>query len=298
MTRSIIVLALFTPAALFTAAAPPAAAQRTVAERFAAAPDGFVRVQNIAGSIKLIGWDRDSIVVSGAVYDTPAERFEVQRGEGGVKLGLWDTTVERTEPSHIEVRVPARSRVWIRTGSAAVFIDAVTGTLDVNSVGGDIEVRGAPAEVFAESMTGRLTLDVRSAVARAKTVTGAILVRGIITDATATSVSGNVLLEDAAVERGSFESVDGELRFVGQLRRGATLDFVTHAGAVEFLLPAATAAEFRFSTYEGGLRSEFKAPIRTTRSKIKGSEQSFVLGQGGALVNVRTFRGHFVVRSR
>lgn len=292
------VTAVLAGAGLAAATALPASAQRTIAERFAAAPDGFVRMQNIAGSIKLIGWERDSIAITGQVHDTPAERFEVHRSDGGVKLGLWDTSVERAEPSHIEVRVPARSRIWIRTGSAAVFVDGVTGTLDVNSVGGDIEVRGAPAEVFAESMTGRLTLDVRTSVARAKTVTGAILLRGTITDASATSVSGNVLLEDAAVQRGSFESVDGELRFVGELRRGASLDFVTHAGAVEFLLPAATNAEFGFSTYEGGLRSEFKAPIRTSRSKIKGSEQNFVLGQGGAQINVRTFRGRVTIRSR
>ncbi|HSK20826.1 MAG TPA: hypothetical protein VK912_16855 [Longimicrobiales bacterium] len=289
---------LLVAAGLAAATALPASAQRVINERFAAAPDGYVRVQNIAGSIKLIGWDRDSIAVTGKVHDTPAERFEVHRSGDGVKIGLWDTTVERAEPSYIEVRVPARSRVWVRTGSAAVFVEGVSGTLDVNAVGGDIEVRGAPAEVFAESMTGRLTLDVRTSVARAKTVTGAILLRGTIADATATSVSGNVLLEDAFVRRGSFESVDGELRFVGELRRGASLDFVTHAGAVEFLLPAATDAEFRYSTYEGGLRSEFKTPIRSSSSKIKGSEQNFVLGQGGAQVSVRTFRGRLTVRSR
>lgn len=284
--------------ALLAATAQPATAQREIAERFAAVADGYVRVQNIAGSVKVIGWDRDSIAVSGTVYDTPAERFEVQGGDGAVKLGLWDTSVERAEPSHIEVRLPARSRVWIRTGSAAIHVSNVTGGLDVNSVGGDIEVRGEPREVFVESMTGRVTLDVRTAVGRAKTVTGAILMRGAIADATATSVSGNVLIEDATIERGSFESVDGELRFVGQLRRGSSLDFVTHAGAVEFLLPAATDAEFRFSTYEGGLRSEFGAQVRTTISKIKGSEQSFILGQGGARVNIRTFRGRAIVRSR
>ena len=297
MTR-IMALPILCATVVMVAAAEPVSAQRNVAERVSAAPDGFVRVQNIAGSVKLIGWDRDSIAVTGTVHDTPGAPFELLHGEGGVKLGLWDTSVERAEPSHIEVRVPARSRIWIRTGSATVFVDGVTGTLDVTSVGGDIEVRGGPGEVFAESMTGRLTIDVRSPLARVKTVTGSILVRGAIADATATSVSGNVLIEDAVVERGSFESVDGELRFVGQLRSATTLDFVTHAGAVEFLLPAATNAEFRFATFEGGLRSEFKTPIRTSRSKIKGSEHSFVLGEGGARVNVRTFRGRVVVRSR
>lgn len=286
------------PFVLLALAAVPAAAQRNIGERFAAAPDGYVRVQNMAGTVKLIGWDRDSIAVSGTVHDTPAERFVVQRGAEGVTLGLWDTTVERAEPSHIEVRVPARSQVWIRTGSASVFVSGVSGGIDVTSVGGPIEIRDAPGEVFAESMTGSVILDVRTSMARAKTVTGAILVRGVIADATATSVSGNVLIEDATLDRGSFESVDGELRFVGRLRRGSTLDFVTHGGAVELLLPAASDVEFRVSTYEGGLHSEFDVPVRTSVSKIKGSERTFRLGDGGARVNVRTFRGRVVIRSR
>src|SRR5690606_32589538 len=122
-----------------------------------------------------------------------------------------------------------------RTGTSSMFASGIKGDLVVSLVGGDIEVRGAPRQEFAESMTCRMTLDVRTAVARAKSVTGPILLRGTIRDAGATSVSGNVLIEDAVIERGSFESTNGELRFVGQLRRGAGLDFVTHAGAVEFL---------------------------------------------------------------
>ena len=284
--------------AAFVLGALPAHAQRTVAERIAAAPDGYVRINNIAGSVKVTAWDRDSIAVNGTVHDTQAERFAVTRGADGVTVGLWDTTVERAEPSQLDVRVPAGSRVWVRTGSSSMFVSGITGDVVVNSVGGDIEVRGAPSQVFAETMTGRMTIDVRTAVARAKSVTGPILLRGTITDAGATSVSGNVLIEDAVIERGSFESTNGELRFVGQLRRGAGLDFVTHAGAVEFLLPAATDAVFSVITFEGSLRSEFTAPVRTNVSKIKGSEQGFTLGQGGARVNVRTFRGRVVVRSR
>jgi hypothetical protein len=276
----------------------PASAQRNVDERLAAAPGVSVQIMNIAGSVKVTGWDRDSIAVTGSVHDTQAERFAVHRSDAGVKIGIWDTTVERVPPSAIDVRVPARSQVWVRTGSASIFASGLSGGLDVNSVGGDIEIRGSPREVFAESMTGAIVLDVRSAVARAKTVTSAIRVHGVIADATATSVSGNILLEHADIARGSFESVDGELRFVGTIRPAATLSFVTHAGAVEFLLPAATAAQFRVGTYEGSLTSEFDVPVRTTASKIKGSERSFTLGRGSAQVNVRTFRGRVVIRSR
>lgn len=278
--------------------AAPAAAQRKVAERLPAAPDGYVRVHNIAGSVKLIGWDRDSVAVTGTVHDTPNERFTVQRDGDGVTVGLWDSTVERAEPSSIEVRVPTRSRVWVRTGSASVYVEGVTGSVDVTSVGGMIEMRGRLDEVFAESMTGSITIDAQAPLVRAKTVTGALLLSGSYADASASSVSGNILLEDTNIERGRFETVDGELRFVGSLRRDAVLDMITHGGAVEFLLPAATNADFAVSTYEGSVRSEFDVPVRTEVSKVKGSQRSFRLGDGGARVNVRTFRGRVVIRSR
>jgi hypothetical protein len=286
------------PALLATLAAQPTSAQRAVSERFAVAADVNVRIQNIAGSVKVVGWDRDSIDVAAKVHDTPTERFAIHHSDAGVRIGLWDPAVESVQPSHFEVRVPAGASVWVRTGSAAVFVSGVRGVIDVVAVGGAVEVRGAPREVFAESMTGAVVIDVKASVARAKTVSAPIRFHGAITDAAATSISGNVLIENADIQRGSFETVDGELRLVAPVRRGAALTFVTHAGAIEFLLPAATSAELLVRTYAGSLHSEFAAPIRTTASKLKGGTHSVTLGGGDARLDVRTFRGRVVVRSR
>jgi hypothetical protein len=280
------------------ATAAPASAQRKVSERFAVPAGVHVSILNVAGSVKVTAWEHDSIAVTGMVHETASQRFLVQRSDAGVKIGLWDPAVEHMPPSEIDVRVPSRAQVWVRTGSAGIFVGGLRGGIDANSVGGDIEIRGSPREAFAESMTGGIVLDVRTALARVKTVTAPIRVHGAITDLTATSVGGTILIDDAEVERGSAETVDGEIRFVGRLLPRTTLSLVTHAGAVEFLLPASTSAAFRVATWEGGLVSEFKAVVRTTRSKIKGSEQSFTLGSGSAQVDVRTFRGRVVVRSR
>lgn len=275
-----------------------AAAQRILDERLPAAPAVHVRIQNIAGSVKIVGWNRDSVAVTGTVHDTPAERFAVAQEDGSVRIGIWDTSVASARPSDIEVRVPANASVWVRTGSAGIYTGGITGSIDAASVGGDIEITGVPADAAVESMTGSIVLDVRTRALRAKTVTGPMRIHGVIADATATSVSGNILVEDADVGRGTFESINGELRVVGRLRSDAVLDFVTHGGAIEFLLPAGTDAEFLVGTYEGSLVNEFRVPVRTSASKIKGSEQSFTLGAGGSRVTVRTFRGRVVVRSR
>jgi len=280
------------------ACASPVHAQRKIREAFAADPAGFVRIQNIAGSVKVTGWDRDSITITGVVYDTPNERFEIMRSAGGVKMGIWDTTVEKVPPSTLEIRVPRRSRVWVRTGSSFIFVGGVAGTVDVNSIGGGVEVTGQPHEVFAESMTGEVFLDdVRASTARLKTVTGAIRIRGSITDVIATSIGGNIVVDGAAIDRGRFESVDGDVRFMGDLMRKATLDFINHAGAVEFSLPSNVDADFAVSTYQGTLQNDFPVKQHQANSKIKGSEITFSLGTGGAQVNVRTFKGRIIVRA-
>jgi hypothetical protein len=285
-------------ALVLLALAVPANGQRKVDERFAAAADVHVSILNVAGSVKVMAWEHDSVAVIGTVRETAAQRFVVQRSDAGVKIGMWDPTAEHMPPSEVEVRVPLRAQVWVRTGSASVFVSGLRGGIDANSVGGDIEIRGSPREAFAESMTGTIVLDVRTALARARTVTAPIRVHGAVTDLTATSVGGSILIDNAEIERASCETVDGEIRFVGRLLPRSALSFVTHAGAVEFLLPASSSGAFRIATWEGGFVNEFKTEVRTTRSKIKGSEQSFTLGGGSAQVAVRTFRGRVVVRSR
>lgn len=276
----------------------PAAAQRRVSERFAVPADVHVSVLNIAGSVKVVGWAHDSIAVTGVVHETAASRFIMHRSDGGVKIGLWDPAVEKIAPSELQVHVPARAELWVKTGSSAVYVGGISGGIDVTSVGGDIEINGEPRQAFVESMTGRIVLDVSTALARAKTVTSTIRVHGTVQDLTATSVGGTILLDGVDVTRASCETVDGELRFVGDPAPDAALSFVTHDGGIEFLLPASASVMFRVNAYEGALVSEFDVPVRTSRSKVKGSEHTFTLGRGAAGVDVRTFRGRVVVRRR
>ena len=277
--------------------AAPVDAQRRINHRFRAAPETSIRIQNIAGSVKVRGWAHDSIAVRGVIHERPGEPFKVHSADGIVKIAVWDGASENVPPSDFDIYVPARSQVWIRTASAGIFVNGVTGGVDVSSVGGRIEVAGSPRELIAESMDGELSLDVQTRLLRGKTMTGPIRVRGTISDVSVTSVNGNITVE-AIVDRGRFESVDGDVRYIGEPLRTAALDFVNHAGAVDLLLPAATSAAMIVSTHEGAVENEFRVPMRNVGSKLKGSEFQFTLGAGDARINVRTFRGRVIVRRR
>ena len=55
----------FLAAAMLLLAAGVAGAQEAVDARHAAAPDGVVQIENPAGGVKVVGWDRAEVAVTG-----------------------------------------------------------------------------------------------------------------------------------------------------------------------------------------------------------------------------------------
>jgi len=281
---------------LASGAAPPAAAQRQLNERFAASPNGHIRIQNLVGSVTVTGWTRDSVVVTGAVAETGTDRFEVHRGNGGAKMGFFGTATDLA-PSHIDVRLPEGTQLWIKTASADVVVRGMTGGLDVYSVSGRIDVAGTPREVFAESMTGAIEVAADTRTVRAKSASGDITVRGEVSDVVATTVSGGVTAEGSAFERGRFESVEGDVRYLGEIPRGGWLDFINHSGTVEFVVPRSTAAAFEVTTFEGGFDDRIGVRAASGGNDLKGRRLTFTMGGGGSTVTVRNFKGPTILRA-
>jgi hypothetical protein len=275
------------------------AAQTQVDRRAAIDADAYIRIHNIAGTLTVIGWDRDSVAVTGTVHE-PAGRDGFYFGAGGdvAKMGIWSDDATSLEPSTLEVRVPAGARVWIKTGSADVRVTGVNGGVDISSVTGSIAVSGSPAELFAETLGGRIDIDADTRAVRAKTASGAIVVRGAIRDVIATSVSGNLDIEGDRFERGSFESVDGDIRYLGNVGRASALDFTAHSGLIDFALPADANADFVVGTFYGEFQDRFGVADRVTGSRLKGQEYRFTLGSGGGQVTVRNFKGRVVLRGK
>jgi hypothetical protein len=295
MTRT---LAAFLLAALYGAAPAHAQAMRKVDQRVPFGQGGFVRIHNMAGSVQVIGWDRDTVAVTGSVWETKTERFDMHAYGDGVKMGVWDPDAAAVKPSVLEVRVPRGSHVWVKTGSADITIDGVQGGTEAISVTGRIRVAGTPREVFAESMGGAIDVAADTRTVRVATASGHIAVRGAIVDASARTVSGDLTVDGSQFERGRFESVDGDIRYSGEIGRGSWLDFINHSGIVEFTLPPKVAAEFVVSTFEGGLDDRYGVRVTYGGNKLKGKEMSFTIGMGGGHVAVRNFKGQVVLRRK
>ncbi|HEX8696644.1 MAG TPA: DUF4097 family beta strand repeat-containing protein [Longimicrobium sp.] len=278
-------------AALALAAAPLAAQQQRVQAGRRLDPTGLVRVWNEEGSLRIVGWDRDSVAVTGTV--PRGKEFQVGGTSAGVKITV--DHAESTDTAHLEVRVPRRSQVWVKTAGSRVSVSGLAGNLDVYSVTGPITVNGALTAVTLESMGGEVSVGGSAVSLRVKTASGAVRLSGRADDAVATTVSGPVRLEGVRFRRARVESVDGDLRYAAPVPAGSSLELTTHGGGVEMVLPRGTAAELNASTFEGVIRSALPGSP-SPRPKGKGYILGFTLGRGGSQITIRSFRGAVTLR--
>ena len=293
-----------------------AAAQRQVNARQDAAPTGTVEIAIGNGSLRVVGWGRNEVQVTGTlsrdgdrvVLDGSGRTTEVRvqgRGRGG--------------GATLEVRVPAGSSIEVVTGTAPITVTGVTGAVETVSQGGTTTIQGRPRTIEATTAHGGITVDATpdrvaltsmagpvrvagtvrqraeiSAMAGSVEVTGSVgeaeihALNGAIRVANVTggrveinSVSGSVNVAGTRL-RGNVQSVSGAVTVSGTL--GGALNVESHAGSVEVRLPASTGAEVQVTTWNGGVDSAW-------RLARDGREWRGTLGRGGPNLSITTFSG-------
>lgn len=277
-------------AVLALLAALPLSAQQKVERRIPANPDVSLRITNIAGSVKLVGWDVDSIVVIGSVPQGATFYFA---GKGaGAKMGVERRDETLAEPgSTLDIRVPRGARISVRTGSANVEATGLRGELEVTSISGAVRAEGALKVLIAESMEGNLGAYGPMEVVRFKGGAGSITLRGARGDVLATTVGGAIIATDAALVRAHLETISGTIAYDGTVDPRGTLEVVTHSGDVTLRLPPEIAGDFMLESFDGGILPGLGLKGSDSPKLSRGKPLSFVTGGGGAHITVRSFKG-------
>ena len=279
---------------LLALAAVPLAAQAPV-RRMAVAPNASIRILNLAGSVRVSGWDQDSISVTGT---PPSGGGMLLMGgsERGVKVVVEANAATDLPGTNLEIRVPRGANLWVKSATATVTIEGVTGQVEASTVIGAISVRGSPSVLVAESMEGDLDIAAPARITRLKTAGGAITVRDASNEITATSVSGVIRLLNARdVSSGRLESVSGSVLFNGAVAPGGSLDLQTHDAPIEILLPPRQNALVEVSAYGGKTINRIPG---LTGAPGKGKAVQYRLGNGRARVVARSLKGDVSLRQQ
>jgi len=281
-------------AAAMLVVSSPLAAQKKVERKIPLGMEAALRIVNMVGSVVVHGWNKDTLMVRGTLGS--GDSFFMGGGYTGAKMFVESANDRDPKPARLEVWVPARARVWVKTATASIDVSDVTGGLDLYTVSGTIDVTGNPHELNAEAIDGDIHITGSPPWVRAKSASGTIVFQGASSDAAFSTVSGAVKVDGGVFERTKIETVTGNINFSGQLDRSGAFDFDTHSGSIDIAIPEKTPATFSVVTIAGGITNNLSKTSPIPGRFGRGAELTTDVSGGGAKVSVRAFKGQVTIR--
>ncbi len=277
--------------------AATASAREPVDARVKADTDGTVTIENLAGSVHVIGWDESEVRVEGHLADV-VKRLDLDSDEGEVTIEVvLPRRVDDVGETDLEIHVPNGSSLDIETVSAWIRIEKVHGDLMAESVSGSITCDGHAASVEFETVSGSIEVTGVKTRIEAESVSGAVEIRDAGGSVDAATVSGSVTITGGDFERGDFESVSGALRFEGDLAPDGYYEFENLSGSTDIAVPGDVSASFTIESFSGSIKTDFGASIES-EDHGPGKFCEFSRGGGDAEVEVTSFSGSITLRKK
>ena len=283
-------------AALCTVASP-AWAGTPINQRAAADPSGAVEISNVAGTVRVTGWDRNEVEVTGELGEgTERLDFAVVDKVTRVKVILPNRS-NNVEDTDLVVRIPMASRLAVTTVSADIEVQDVTGAQRLQTVSADIRTEAAAEDVECKSVSGDVAVNGsgKKALVTITTVSGDAMALKVAGEVNANTVSGNLTLGLGETTRSRLRSTSGDLTMASVLAADGRLDIESISGDVRLELHGPVNAEFDVTSFNGEIRNCFGPKAVSTSEYAPGKELQFREGQGTGRVRIKTLNGDISV---
>jgi DUF4097 and DUF4098 domain-containing protein YvlB len=259
--------------------------------------DGLVAVENVAGKVEFIAWDRAEVQVRGEAGDT-VEEVEISSTSQGVQVRVVNRKGERRiDGTDLYLRIPEGASVEAETVSADISVSGSRGdAVILRTVSGDLQVDASPRRAELASVSGDVEFDGEVARSSIETVSGEIVIVGAMGEVTASTVSGDVSLEGGEVSLGRFEAVSGDLILSLSLADAGRLTCDSMSGDVNLSLPASQQAEFTAQSFSGSIHTDFGKSARVSHGP--GVVLEHREGDNGARIRLESFSGDISIRRR
>lgn len=251
---------------------------------------GTVTVTCPQGAVIVTGSDRSEIKVR-ARTESGAIRFT----SNGMRATLEPASGRGCNDGRFEITVPAGVRVSARSWSGGVSVTGVHGDLETRTQSADVEIRDA-GRIDVESLSGDVTIRGVNGESMIHTVSGDITLGAARGDVEIETVSGDVDLLDVVAKQIRIHTTSGDVEFAGQILPDGRYEYNTHSGEIRLALPADVGAQLSIATFNGGIESDF--PITLRAGDHENKRLNFTLGQGTARISAETFSGDVTLTSK
>lgn len=268
----------------------------------AAEPDGQVDIENIVGSIEVIGWERDEIHIEGTLGDDVEElEFDVSGDDARIEVKIPDRRRGRNREvsASLIIHVPQGSSLSVEGVTALITVRNIHGgEIDLESVSGKIQVSESSGSIQVENISAPIQISGSFGTVDAESVSGSIRISGATEEVSASTTSGKIDVVAGKLESIDLEALSGRISYEGGVTEDGEVKVESFSGAVVLVFTNDVFGDYRIETFSGQINNAYgPAPKRTGRF-APGKELNFDHGDGDASVEIESFSGSITFKRK
>lgn len=242
-----------------------------------------------AGEVIVRAWDRDQVRVQ--AKHSSRDRVDVQTADNTLRVRTRSARGQ-SGPVDYTLTVPRWMAVNLSGTYLAATVEGTSAEVTVETVGGDLTLKGGSGTVSLRSVEGEIRVEGASGKVTASTVNDSITVTGVTGDVIAETVNGDVVITNTKASSLEVSTVNGDVRFEGPTADKGVYRVTTHQGDIRVSLGAQANATVFVRTFRGDFSSDFPVTLPRDDSGRDGNKRfNFTLGAGSARVELQSFQG-------
>ena len=295
---------------VLTPAAAPALAKEKYEEKFAKTESldraGKVQIFNISGTIEVKSWGENQVKIDAVKVSQADSLDKAKENAAQVTIEVTKTgNILRIETKYPDgklrrnnnlnvsvnyvIQVPDKAAVKLRNVSGSVDLASLGGPVEVDVTSGTVKVSTAAQGVDLRTVSGTITATDVTGDADLKTVSGTIRAGRVKGSVSAETTSGAINLEDVSEAKSVRAKVlSGNITYTGEIIPGGRYAFEALSGTIEARLPASASFDLEAETFSGRIRTDFAI---TVSGNISPKEMRGTVGGGGATLRIKSFSG-------
>jgi len=275
-------MSLFPMLALLTAATPQGPGTDTT---ISVSQGTRLRVENAGGDITVHAWDKNQV----RIQASHNRRTHVDVKLIGAVLSL-EASAEQGPANMVDYELTVPSWMPLKLGGmyATVNVDGSRASMEIETLDGDITVKGGAETVKLGSVQGKIVVSGVRGRLELNSVSEDVEASDIQGDIVAETVSGDIILRRIDAKSVEVETVSGELYYDGRILDAGHYSLLTHSGEIYFSVPEGSNASVATAIGSGDVEASFPLPASERPSRRR---QTYRLGSGSAAVELETFSG-------
>lgn len=312
-------LSKFLSGLVIVVASLPALAGDKIEQSLPASNISKVNIDNLRGDVKIKGWSKSQVDVSGELDDETEEFvFEQQGTVINVKVKVHNERGHfgRNGGSDLTIYVPENVRVDFNGVSsnfnvadinAGVEGKSVSGNITVSNIkqhaelstiSGNIDAKNLQGKIYMTSVSGNVDDRNSSGKLNLRSVSGKVDTHSSAQEVELSVVSGDIEFTLAQVDELQLSSVSGEIEGELSLKDNGRLEMSTVSGDIDIKFTNDVQASFRLKSNAGGRLVNRLTDKKAQEAKYgPSSKLQFETGSASATVKGTTVSGTIRVRN-